>query len=162
MNMIRSVDDNLETANVKSDDVNETAPEKTKAARKKRDVENLRNIFHSAVQLVRNGDLEDDGKKKKLVLRIAKKMSLLRKKRELDHPETKTMMENSGHCTVMNMTCSAWPLKSKCKGIGIGRCGSNADLLKQLFTPNVVMVSSVSIIIIVMVTVGLSYYCYKL
>ena len=48
------------------------------------------------------------------------------------------------------------------RGIGIGRCGSNADLLKQLFTPHVVMVSSVSIIVIVMVTVGLSYYCYKL
>ncbi len=48
------------------------------------------------------------------------------------------------------------------RGIGIGRCGSNADLLKQLLTPHVVMVSSVSIIVIVMVTVGLSYYCYKL
>ena len=35
-------------------------------------------------------------------------------------------------------------------------------MLKQLFTPHVVMVSSVSIIVIVMVTVGLSYYCYKL
>ena len=34
--------------------------------------------------------------------------------------------------------------------------------MKQLFTPHVVMVSSVSIIVIVMVTVGLSYYCYKL
>ena len=54
-------------------------------------------------------------------------------------------------------------LRLRCfRGIGIGRCGSNADLLKQLFTPHVVMVSSVSIIVIVMVTVGLSYYCYKL
>ena len=34
------------------------------------------------------------------------------------------------------------------QGIGVGRCGSNADLLKQLFTPHVVMVSSVSIIVI--------------
>merc|ERR1711976_355148 len=74
----------------------------------------------------------------------------------------KSTEANSGVCTVKNMTCSEFPTKSKCRGIGIGRCGSNADLLKQLFTPNVVMVSSVSIIIIVMVTVGLPYYCYKL
>ena len=48
------------------------------------------------------------------------------------------------------------------QGIGVGRCGSNADLLKQFFTPHVVMVSSVSVIVIVMVTVGLTYYCYKM
>ena len=32
----------------------------------------------------------------------------------------------------------------------------------MLFTPHAVMVGSVSIIVIVMITVGLTYYCYKL
>ena len=75
----------------------------------------------------------------------------------------------TGTCSVKNMTCSQFPMKANCKvehqqsiyllaiysiyilsiqGIGVGRCGSNADLLKQLFTPHVVMVSSVSIIVI--------------
>merc|ERR1719348_2354425 len=71
-------------------------------------------------------------------------------------------MEMEAGCVVKNMTCSQFPLKSKCKGIGIGRCGSNADLMRMLFTPHAVMVGSVSIIVIVMITVGLTYYCYKL
>ena len=89
---------------------------------------------------------------------------LLRRKRSLEvvgHEE----VGRTGTCSVKNMTCSQFPMKANCKvtpalnifllmyilshqGIGVGRCGSNADLLKQLFTPHVVMVSSVSIIVI--------------
>jgi len=58
---------------------------------------------------------------------------------DLTHPlelETVTDVEMmpAPTCIVKNMTCSEFPLKSKCRGIGIGRCGSNVDLWKQLFT----------------------------
>jgi len=59
---------------------------------------------------------------------------------DLTHPlelETETDLEmmSAPICIVKNMTCSEFPLKSKCRGIGIGRCGSNVDLLKQLLNP---------------------------
>jgi len=58
----------------------------------------------------------------------------------LTHPleletETDVEMMPAPTCIVKNMTCSEFPLKSKCRGIGIGRCGSNVDLLKQLLNP---------------------------
>ena len=75
---------------------------------------------------------------------------------------TTSMMEMKDYCIVRNMTCLEFPTKSQCSGFGVGRCGTMRDMLVKLFTPHVVMVSVVSIIVIVMVTVGLSYYCYKL
>ena len=197
MNMIRSVDDQLEMTNLSSlVDVNNTDIDETDEAvnvtekvslRVKREVEMLRDLFHSAVKLVRNGNIEKNHDQRKLVVQVARRMNLLRKKRELEmemeEGDMKTMeMEMEAVCVVKNMTCSQFPLKSKCKGIGIGRCGSkfiicmanlqiincvllllgNADLMRMLFTPHAVMVGSVSIIVIVMITVGLTYYCYKL
>ena len=72
------------------------------------------------------------------------------------------MMETKDYCIVKNMTCIQMPTRSQCRGFGVGRCGTMRDMLVKLFTPHVVMVSVVSIIVVVMVTVGLSYYCYKL
>jgi len=56
---------------------------------------------------------------------------------DLTHPleletETDVEMMPAPTCIVKNMTCSEFPLKSKCRGIGIGRCGTDLDLLKQL------------------------------
>ena len=93
----------------------------------------LRDLFHSAVKLVRNGNIEKNHDQRKLVVQVARRMNLLRKKRELEmemeEGDMKTMememkMEMEAVCVVKNMTCSQFPLKSKCKGIGIGRCGS--------------------------------------
>ena len=39
---------------------------------------------------------------------------------------------------------------------------TRTDLLAKLFTPHVVMVTVVSLLVIIAVTVGLSYYCYRL
>jgi len=55
---------------------------------------------------------------------------------DLTHPlklktVTDVQMIPAPTCIVKNMTCSEFPLKSKCRGIGIGRCGSNVDMLKQ-------------------------------
>ena len=62
MNMIRSVDDTEEAVNITSDIendddmVNDTNIE---SERIKREVENLRDLFHSAVKLVRGGNLDN-------------------------------------------------------------------------------------------------------
>jgi len=175
MNMIRSVDDELEMTNITitvgdnitevvvEENVTESDPEVVEelSKRVKREVDEMRNLFYSAVKLVRDGAEEAGPGRHDLVYRLAHRMAALRRKREVEVMD-KSTETIGGFCNIKNMTCSEFPTKSKCRGIGIGRCGSNADLLKQLFTPHVVMVSSVSIIVIVMVTVGLSYYCYKL
>ena len=77
-------------------------------------------------------------------------------------PENSTMLEDEMFCTVKNMSCIQFPSRRHCKGIAVGRCGSRTDLLAKLFTPHVVMVTIISILVIVVVTVGLSYYCYRL
>ena len=139
MNMIRSVDDQLEMTNLTSlvdsnntdidiDDTDEAVNVTEKvSSRVKREVEMLRDLFHSAVKLVRSGNIEKNHDQRKLVVQVARRMNLLRKKRELEMPEKEgdmDSMEMEAVCVVKNMTCSQFPLKSKCKGIGIGRCGS--------------------------------------
>ena len=87
----------------------------------------LRDLFHSAVKLVRSGNIEKNHGQRKLVVQVARRMNLLRKKRELEMPDKEgdmDSMEMEAVCMVKNMTCSQFPLKSKCRGIGIGRCGS--------------------------------------
>merc|ERR1711936_805672 len=86
------------------------------------------------------------------------------RKRELKTSTTDKSVETSRDmaCTVKNMTCFKFPSKKHCKGIAVGRCGSRTDPQAKLFTPHVVMVTIVSVLTIVVVTVGLSYYCYKL
>ena len=146
MNMIRSVDDQLEMTNLTSlVDVNNTDIDETDetldgsdeaisvnitgkiSSRVKREVEMLRDLFHSAVKLVRSGNIEKNHGQRKLVVQVARRMNLLRKKRELEMPDKEgdmDTMEMEAVCMVKNMTCSQFPLKSKCRGIGIGRCGS--------------------------------------
>merc|ERR1719348_986156 len=67
---------------------------------------------------------------------------------DLTHPlklktVTDVQMIPAPTCIVKNMTCSEFPLKSKCRGIGIGRCGSNVDMLKQRLTPVAAVVLAV-------------------
>ena len=97
--------------------------------------------------------------------KVADKMRhLLRKKRELEKMESSMNVSKPDEraCSVKNMTCIKFPSKNHCKGIAVGRCGSRTDLLAKLFTPHVVMVTIVSVLVIILVTLGLSYYCYKL
>merc|ERR1719410_1084981 len=54
------------------------------SSRVKREVEMLRDLFHSAVKLVRNGNIEKNHDQRKLVVQVARTMNLLRKKRELE------------------------------------------------------------------------------
>ena len=116
MNMIRSVDESQETDEAANnttmmdseDDGNNTATENdTISDVVKREVEELRSLFHSAVKQVRKGEVM---KGTDMVAHIARKM--LRKKRELE-PEMKSSMSQT--CVVKNMSCSTFPLKSKCK-----------------------------------------------
>ena len=166
MNMIRSVDESLEvqesnfTTMEPYEMENETQSQNESLSDKvKRDVEAMKSLFHSAVKMVRSGK-EELAEGSDLVSQVAKRM--LRKKRELESEGSMMKEMDMDYCIVKNMTCNKFPLKSKCKGLGLGRCGGNADLIKMLLTPHVIMVSSVSIIVIVMVTVALTYYCYKM
>ena len=62
MNMIRSVDDTEEAVNITSDIENDDDmlnDTNIESERIKREVENLRDLFHSAVKLVRGGNLDN-------------------------------------------------------------------------------------------------------
>ena len=129
MNMIRSVDDDLEMTNISitvganvtevlvEENVTETDPEVVEelSRRVKREVDEMRDLFHSAVRLVRDGKLEEEvGPRHDLVYRLARRMAALRRKREVETMD-KSTEANSGVCTVKNMTCSEFPTKSKCR-----------------------------------------------
>ena len=129
MNMIRSVDDDLEMTNISitvganvtevlvEENVTETDPEVVEelSRRVKREVAEMRDLFHSAVRLVRDGKVEEEaGPRHDLVYRLARRMAALRRKREVETMD-KSTEANSGVCTVKNMTCSEFPTKSKCR-----------------------------------------------
>ena len=157
LNMIRSVEDDQELS-----ETNLTAREDNKTLKLvSREINGLRRLFHSSLNLMRSGELRSKRSSDSLVVRVARRMDALRQRREVEMPEKMTD-KTTDYCIVRNMTCLEFPTRSKCSGFGVGRCGTMRDMLVKLFTPHVVMVSVVSIIVIVMVTVGLSYYCYKL
>ena len=133
MNMIRSVDDDLEMSNITitvghnitevlvEENVTETNPELIEeelSKRVKREVDEMRNLFHSAVRLVRDGAVEETGGprpgRQDLVFRLAHKMAAIRRKRGVEIMD-KSSEAGPGLCTVKNMTCSEFPSKSKCR-----------------------------------------------
>ena len=128
MNMIRSVDDDLEMTNISitvganvtevlvEENVTETDPEVVEelSRRVKREVDEMRDLFHSAVRLVRDGKVEKAGPRQDLVYRLARRMAVLRRKREVEAMDKSTEADR-GVCKVKNMTCSEFPTKSKCR-----------------------------------------------
>ena len=130
MNMIRSVDDELEMTNITitvgdnitqvivEENVTESDPEVVEelSQRVKREVDEMRNLFHRAVRMVRDGKME--ARQQGLVYRLAHRMAALRRKRELpaegeDMDKSKEAVQ--GFCKVKNMTCSEFPSKNKCR-----------------------------------------------
>ena len=132
MNMIRSVDDDLEMTNITitvgnnitevlvEENITETDPELAEelSKRVKREVDEMRNLFHSAVRLVRDGAAEETGGprpgRQDLVFRLAHRMAAIRRKRGVETMD-KSSEAPAGLCTVKNMTCSEFPSKSKCR-----------------------------------------------
>jgi len=141
MNMIRSVDEEMEDMEMAGKNTNESADPSVSsdvsAVRMRREVRALRRLFHIQTRTKRE---------------VERNKSLAEEEVEV--------VENP--CVIRNMTCVKYPSKTHCKGIAVGRCGSRTDLLAKLFTPHVVMVTVVSLLVIIAVTVGLSYYCYRL
>ena len=134
MNMIRSVEDDLEGS-----ETNLTTAEENNTRHLdhlvKREIEGLRSLFYSAVTLIREGKVRDKRSTDSLSLRVARKMEALGEK----------MSETKDYCVVRNMTCQELPTRTQCSGLGVGRCGTMRDMLVKLFTPHVVMVSVVSL-----------------
>ena len=128
MNMIRSVDDELEMTNITitvgdnitevivEENVTESDPEVVEelSRRVKREVDEMRDLFYSAVKLVRSGVEETGPGRHDLVYRLAHRMAALRRKREVEIMDKST--EKVGDlCRIKNMTCSEFPTKSKCR-----------------------------------------------
>ena len=58
------------------------------------------------------------GRHRDLVNSVAHRMAKLRQRREVGNMD-KVMPGVGGYCTVKNMTCSEFPMKSKCRLISI-------------------------------------------
>ena len=134
MNMIRSVEDDLEVSETNLTTAQENNTDHLEHL-VKREIEGLRSLFYSAVSLIREGKVRDKRSTESLTLRVARKM-------EETMGETR---EGREFCVVRNMTCQELPTRTQCSGLGVGRCGTMRDMLVKLFTPHVVMVSVVSL-----------------
>jgi len=141
--------------------VNETeAKEKqstSKEERIKRELSNLRTLFEDTVTALKQPSKQ--ALANPVVYRLARAM---RTKREMEDTSMTMSMPDPDACVVKNMTCVKFPSRKHCTGIALGRCGSRTELLVALFTPHVVMVTIVSVFVFFIVTIGLSYYCYRL
>jgi len=78
-----------------------------------------------------------------------------REKRSEDMNETTTK------CVVKNLKCSRFPRLDECTGIGVGKCGAHAAILKALSSPYVLVTIVVLISLLIFGAVSTTYYVYK-
>ena len=107
MNMIRSVDEEMEDMEMAGKNTNESADPSVSsdvsAVRMRREVRALRRLFHIQTRTKRE---------------VERNKSLAEEEVEV--------VENP--CVIRNMTCVKYPSKTHCKGIAVGRCGSRKHL----------------------------------
>lgn len=148
----------------------ENVTELSRPERIKRELAELQDLFDATMEAASPSQpsrVHVSVAKDPYVHRLARKLNQRMKRAEMSTESGSTMAANMSlpdpdACVVKNMTCIKFPSRKHCTGIALGRCGSRTDLLVALFTPHVVMVTIVSVFVFVIVTIGLSYYCYRL
>ena len=148
----------------KKNEKNATTQEKIRV---KQDNQEIRKLFKKSLSLANMSSVQTYhiDPSEELDHKVTDKMlHLLRNKREMEKigSSMNESKPDERSCSVKNMTCIKFPSKNHCKGIGVGRCVSRIDLLVKLFTPHIVTVTIFSVLVIILVTLGLSQYCYKL
>ena len=148
----------------KKNEKNATTQEKIRV---KQDNQEIRKLFKKSLSLANMSSVQTYhiDPSEELDHKVTDKMlHLLRNKREMEKigSSMNESKPDERSCSVKNMTCIKFPSKNHCKGIAVGNCESRTDFLVRLFTPHIVTVTIMSVLVIILVTLGLSQYCYKL
>ena len=142
----------------KKNEKNATTQEKIRV---KQDNQEIRKLFKKSLSLANMSSVQTYhiDPSEELDHKVTDKMlHLLRNKREMEKigssmNESKPAQRS---CSVKNMTCIKFPSKNHCKGIAVGNCGSRTDFLVMLFTPHIVTVTIVSVLVVILVAFRLS------